>query len=220
VLCFQYADHGFVSNSMLLVIVLQATYVLDFFYNEGWYLRTIDIAHDHFGFYLAWGDTVWLPMMYTLQALYLVYNPVVLSTASCVAVLGLGWLGYGIFRAVNDQKDFVRKANGRCSVWGAPARYLEVEYETRQGPRTSLLLLSGFWGLSRHFNYVGDLLLSAAMCLACGTSHLLPYFYVVYLTILLVHRVGRDDARCSAKYGKAWQTYCKLVPWKILPYVY
>jgi hypothetical protein len=27
------------------------------------YLRTIDIAHDHFGFYLAWGDVVWLPFM-------------------------------------------------------------------------------------------------------------------------------------------------------------
>lgn len=24
-------------------------YVLDFFYNEDWYLRTIDICHDHFG---------------------------------------------------------------------------------------------------------------------------------------------------------------------------
>jgi 7-dehydrocholesterol reductase len=37
--------------------------VVDFFINEDWYLRTIDIAHDHFGFYLAWGDVVWLPFM-------------------------------------------------------------------------------------------------------------------------------------------------------------
>ena len=76
----QYEVHGFVSNSLVAVFLLQATYILDFFYHEGWYLRTIDIAHDHFGFYLAWGDTVFLPMTYTLQSLYLLYNPVQLST--------------------------------------------------------------------------------------------------------------------------------------------
>lgn len=47
--------------------VLQAIYVLDFFWNETWYLKTIDICHDHFGWYLGWGDCVWLPYLYTLQ---------------------------------------------------------------------------------------------------------------------------------------------------------
>lgn len=45
----------------------QAIYVLDFFWNEAWYLKTIDICHDHFGWYLGWGDCVWLPYLYTLQ---------------------------------------------------------------------------------------------------------------------------------------------------------
>lgn len=49
------------------VPVLQAIYVLDFFWNETWYLKTIDICHDHFGWYLGWGDCVWLPYLYTLQ---------------------------------------------------------------------------------------------------------------------------------------------------------
>ncbi|XP_026945677.1 7-dehydrocholesterol reductase isoform X3 [Sagmatias obliquidens] len=59
--------HGHVTNSMVLVNVLQAIYVLDFFWNETWYLKTIDICHDHFGWYLGWGDCVWLPYLYTLQ---------------------------------------------------------------------------------------------------------------------------------------------------------
>ena len=70
-----------VTNSMIAVNILQDIYVVDFFWNEGWYLRTIDIAHDHFGFYLAWGDLVWLPLMYTLQGFYLVFHPVQLSTS-------------------------------------------------------------------------------------------------------------------------------------------
>ena len=63
----QYELYGFVTNSMILVNVLQAIYILDFFWNEAWYLNTIDMHHDHFGFMLGWGDTVWLPFMYTLQ---------------------------------------------------------------------------------------------------------------------------------------------------------
>jgi 7-dehydrocholesterol reductase len=55
--------HGFVSWRLLLLNLLHFVYVVDFFINEDWYLRTIDIAHDHFGFYLAWGDCVWLPFM-------------------------------------------------------------------------------------------------------------------------------------------------------------
>lgn len=38
---WQYQNFGTVSNSMIIVNILQAIYVLDFFYNEDWYLRTI-----------------------------------------------------------------------------------------------------------------------------------------------------------------------------------
>ena len=43
---YQYETQGQLSNSMLIVIALHSLYVLDFFANEDWYLRTIDIAHD------------------------------------------------------------------------------------------------------------------------------------------------------------------------------
>lgn len=51
----------------LTLFISKAIYVLDFFWNEAWYLKTIDICHDHFGWYLGWGDCVWLPFLYTLQ---------------------------------------------------------------------------------------------------------------------------------------------------------
>ena len=205
---------------MILVNILHAMYVLDFFYHEDWYLRTIDIAHDHFGYYLAWGDAVWLPMLYTLQALYLYVNPVTLSWPYFIFVAAIGAYGYYIFRTVNNQKDRVRGTNGDCTIWGKPAEYIRCEYPTKNGVKQSLLLTSGYWGLSRHFNYVGDLLISLAMCMATGTSHLLPYFYIAFMTSVLVHRVGRDHARCSAKYGRYWDEYCNKVPYKILPYVF
>ena len=151
----QYELYGFVSNSLIAVFLLQATYILDFFYHEGWYLRTIDIAHDHFGFYLAWGDTVFLPMTYTLQSLYLLYNPVQLSTPGLLAVLALGFSGYWVFRAVNNQKDTVRQAKGHCTIWG------HNTHDTHNRPRVSRRATYWFANVS----LLGCAVLCMAVCL-------------------------------------------------------
>ncbi|KAK3806795.1 MAG: 7-dehydrosterol-delta 7-reductase [Benniella sp.] len=217
----QYQKIGYVTNSMILLNLLHATYVLDFFYNEDWYLRTIDIAHDHFGFYLAWGDSVWLPWLYTLQSHYLLRNPVDLTPIQFSIIFAIGAAGYFIFRSVNHQKDIVRSSNGECMIWGKPAKVIRTSFVTSDGKtHKSLLLCSGYWGLSRHFNYVGDLLMSLAMCMTCGTKHLLPYYYIIYMTILLLHRIQRDHTRCKGKYGKYWEEYMRVVPYKLIPYVY
>eukprot|EP00158_Paraphelidium_tribonemae_P008658 Partr_v1_DN28644_c1_g1_i2_m50421 putative )-reductase len=217
----QYQQYGRITNSMVLVNWFHFCYVIDFFINEDWYLRTVDIAHDHFGFYLAWGDSVWLPFMYTLQSHYLVRNPVTLPAWAAAGVFALGMFGYYIFRSVNYQKDLIRRTNGDCLIWGKPAKMIRAKYTTSDGKEhSSILLCSGWWGLARHFNYTGDLVLSLAMCASCGIDHILPWFYVVYMTILLMDRIRRDDARCSGKYGKYWTEYKKVVRWNLIPYIY
>jgi len=221
----QYNKIGYVTNSMYLVILFHAIYVMDFFYNEDWYLRTIDIAHDHFGFMLSWGDSVWLPYMYTLQAQYLYWNPVQLDWVYFSFVLSIGLTGYYIFRGTNHQKDYVRtnykKLGDKCIVWGKPATYVKTKYLSNDGKEhDSILLTCGFWRFSRHFNYIGDLMISLAECIACSFNHILPHFYIIYMTILLLHRINRDQQRCSLKYGKYWDEYCKEVPYKLIPYIY
>lgn len=217
----QYARFGKVTDSMILVNLLQALYVVDFFVHEDWYLKTIDIAHDHFGFMFSWGDSVWLPFMYTLQAQYLAYNPIQLGGPLFWTILAMGILGYAIFREANFQKDICRRTDGKCMIWGRPARVIRTTYVSTDGVQhRSLLLTSGFWGLARHCNYLGDLILSTAMCLATGSSYLLPYFYAVFMGVLLLHRVERDHDRCHVKYGKYWEEYCRLVPSKLIPGIY
>ena len=217
----QYQLYGSVTNSMLLVNVLQGIYVLDFFWNEAWYLKTIDIQHEHFGWMLAWGDSVWLPFMYTLQGLYLVYQPVELSTSAALAVFAFGVAGYAIFRLANHQRYRFRATNGSEPIWGKPAVAIDCSYTAADGQqRQTKLLASGWWGIARHFNYMGDLMLSLSWSLACGFQHILPYFYIVYITILFVHRCIRDEQRCAKKYGHAWDEYCKRVPYRILPGVF
>ena len=48
----------------------------------------------------------------------------------------------------------------------------------------------------------------------------ITYFYVIYFTVLLMHRQIRDDENCEKKYGKDWEKYRKLVPYRIVPYIY
>eukprot|EP00179_Madagascaria_erythrocladioides_P006533 CAMPEP_0198313646 /NCGR_PEP_ID=MMETSP1450-20131203/4596_1 /TAXON_ID=753684 ORGANISM="Madagascaria erythrocladiodes, Strain CCMP3234" /NCGR_SAMPLE_ID=MMETSP1450 /ASSEMBLY_ACC=CAM_ASM_001115 /LENGTH=454 /DNA_ID=CAMNT_0044016655 /DNA_START=23 /DNA_END=1387 /DNA_ORIENTATION=- len=224
-LCFaaaQYRDFGYLSLSIVVSITLQTFYIVDFFVKEDWYLRTIDIGHDHFGWYLAWGDCGWLPFIYTTAAMTLSRHPVPLHPAAAVAILAIGGFAYVLFRLINDQKEHVRKHKGKCNIWGKPAQYLTASYTAKDGSTgQSLLLTSGWWGLARHLNYASDLLLSLMYCIPAGFSvGIVPYIYIIFMTILLVHRAERDQQRCSGKYGASWDEYCRRVPYKIIPGIY
>jgi 7-dehydrocholesterol reductase len=217
----QHAIYGHVSDAMWISVGLQTAYIFKFFVWEGGYFNSLDIMHDRFGFYICWGVLGWLPCVYTLVGLYLVGHPTDFSlpVSAAIVVLGLGsiWINY----AADAQRQRVRASNGAAKVWGKPAQVLRAEYTTGDGEkRYSLLLLSGWWSVARHFHYVPEILLSLAWTLPAGFGAALPYFYVLYLTILLVDRSGRDDLRCRQKYGPYWDQYCQRVPSKIIPGVY
>lgn len=214
----QYQNIGRVTNSLLLVDLFHFIYVLDLFYNEGWYLRTIDVCHDHFGYYLGWGSLAAVPAVYTIQAQYLSRFPLDLPDSTALAVLLLGVGGYTIFRGANNEKDVVRSTNGRCKIWGKKAEYIRCSYKTEDGKTNeSLLICSGWWGFSRHANYLGDLMQAFATGAACGFTNFIPWAYFLLLASIFINRVPRDEARCSRKYGKTWLTYCDKVRWRLIP---
>ena len=140
----QYRTLGYITHSMWLVDLFHFIYVVDFFINEDWYLRTIDMAHDHYGYYLGWGSVALVPSVYTIQVQYLARYPVDLTFLQTAAVLSLGLGGYALFRAANHQKDLVRSTDGGCNVWGKPAGYIRAPYKTEDGKtHESLLCTSG-----------------------------------------------------------------------------
>jgi protein-S-isoprenylcysteine O-methyltransferase Ste14 len=208
----QYQLHGFVSTPMILVCAFHFWYVADYFFHEEAILTTWDVKHEHFGWMLCWGSLVWVPFTYTIQAFYLVEHAHDLPWWGTAAIVLLNFLGYVIFRGANFQKHMFRSDSKRL-VWGKPAQYIATSHG-------SLLLTSGWWGYARHMNYLGDLLMALAWCLPCLFGSPLPYLYLVYMTILLLHRERRDNARCAARYGKDWQTYCAKVRYRIIPGVY
>uniref|UniRef100_A0AAV2K9S9 Delta(14)-sterol reductase LBR n=1 Tax=Knipowitschia caucasica TaxID=637954 RepID=A0AAV2K9S9_KNICA len=199
------------SPAMLLVNAFQLLYVVDGLWNEEAILTTMDLMHDGFGFMLAFGDLVWVPFTYSLQAYYLVVHPNALSPVAVALIVTVKLLGFYIFRKSNFEKNAFRRnpADPRLS-------HLK-SIPTATGKS---LLVSGWWGVVRHPNYLGDLIMALAWSLPCGFSHLLPWYYMIYFIILLVHRDSRDMSECRRKYGSAWDQYCRTVPYRIIPRVY
>jgi 7-dehydrocholesterol reductase len=114
-----------------------------------------------------------------------------------------------------------RETNGNTLIWGKKPQFIAAKYLTEDGQEhKSMLLVSGFWGLSRHFNYVPEVGVALFWSLPGLYYHFLPYIYVVYLTALLVHRSWRDEERCLRKYGKFYEEYKRKVPYFLFPYIY
>ena len=198
---------------MILVNVLQLVYVVDCFWNEKALYSTMDVKHEAFGWMLVFGDLTWVPFTYSLQAHYLIDRVHDLPTWLAVLTIAMAATGYWIFRQTNLQKDRFRENPEAATIWGKSVDYLETEHGSK-------LLLSGFWGWSRHFNYVGDILMALSWSLPCMFDSALPYFYPIYFAGLLIHRERRDHFLCSRKYGADWDRYCERVRWRIIPGVY
>ena len=219
-----------------MVTVAQALYTFDALYMEPAILTTMDITTDGFGFMLAFGDIVWVPFVYSLQAKYLSVHPVTLGPVYIALILSVSLTGYYIFRSTNNEKNRFRTNPSDPKV----AHLSSIKTSTG-----SRLLTSGWWGRARHINYLGDFILSWAYCLPTlaagykltpsvlypgtrlvstegmkGAAIPITYFYLIFFAVLLVHRERRDEEKCRRKYGKDWEEYCKIVRWRIIPGVY
>ena len=169
----------------------------------------------------CWGCLVWVPSIYTSHTLYLVNHSNNLGPTLAATIFTVGLLSIWINYQADYQRELVRSTNGRCKVWGSDPKLIRAQYTTTQGEvKESVLLVSGWWGVARHFHYVPEL--TAALCwsLPALFASPLPYFYFVMLLILLTHRSLRDDRRCQQKYKHFWDEYCKHVPYRILPWVF
>ncbi len=112
-------------------------------------------------------------------------------------------MGWTLARGANMQKYFFKTDSQKS--------FLGIKAETvSDGNKT--LLVSGFWGLSRHINYLGEITMGTAIALSVGYPEVLwVWLYPLYYVALLLPRQIDDDKRCASKYGALWQVYIKKV---------
>lgn len=221
VLCFCYKNAQIHENLQLGIAVsaiLQLVYIFKFFHWEMGYMCSMDIQHDRAGYYICWGCLVWVPSVYNSQAFYLTSNGPDINLMTAVAILIAGYLCIFINYESDHQRYVFRQTKGNCLIWGKKPEKIVAEYQSAGKTKESLLLLDGWWKVSRHFHYVPEIMASFFWSVsALDTGIVGPYFYTTFLIILLTDRAFRDDDRCRKKYGKFWDEYCEQVPYKILP---
>ncbi|OGM40635.1 C-14 sterol reductase [Aspergillus bombycis] len=181
--------HGYITSTMICVILLRNLLTVNFFTNEEWYLRSMDVCDEPFGFYFAWGSGVFFPTMYTLQTQYLALNPVELPLTHTIVRLSVGIIGFIVYYVATEQKNAVCDTKGAKDVRHETVQFIRASYTTTDGvDRESRLLCSGLWSHIRHPNYLGVLILTYAMCALCGTEALLPWTEAIFATAFLAHR--------------------------------
>ncbi|ELR20058.1 Ergosterol biosynthesis ERG4/ERG24 family protein [Acanthamoeba castellanii str. Neff] len=205
----QYAVYGVVSIPMGLYLLFTWWYTIDYLWVEHKICTTWDIIAEHFGFGLVWGDHAFYPFFYSIQAHYLI-EPFELHPVAYLAIVAVFFTGYTIFRQANNQKDEFKRVGKKAKIWGKPVT------TTKDGR----LLTSGWWGVGRHINYLGDILIAVGWTLPCGFSSLIPWTHSMFFIPFLMHREHRDEQRMREKYGATYQEYCRVAKYRIFPFIY
>ena len=202
------------SPGVVIYVCLFTWFICDYLVFERVHLYTYDLFAERLGFKLVWGCLVFYPYFYAigLWAAANLENPgsPVWQLALSVAVFLAGWI---LARGANMQKYYFKKNPARPFLGVIKPRTIS------DGRRH--LLCNGFWGMSRHVNYLGEVLMAVGLTLALGWPWLIvPWLYPLYYVLLLIGRERDDDRRCEQRYGELWQRYRELVPWRIVPFVY
>lgn len=201
------------SPGIFLSAGLLTFFVIDYLTFEEVHLYTYDLFAERVGFKLGWGCIAFYPFFYAIPLWATADLPDPGSSSFSLILAGLIFFAsWSLSRGANLQKYYFKKDPSRS--------FLGITPETiSDGHKT--LLVNGFWGLSRHINYLGEIGMATGIVLALGYPLMpWPWLYPLYYVALLFPRQADDDKRCALKYGPLWDQYVKKVPYRIIPHIY
>ncbi|MBX2803034.1 MAG: DUF1295 domain-containing protein [Myxococcales bacterium] len=201
------------SPGIVLCAGLLTYFVNDYLVFERVHLYTYDLFAERVGFKLGWGCLVFYPYFYTIALWFTADLPNPHTPLPVLVGIGVLFLaGWSMARGANMQKFRFKTRPSEPFLGIAPQVVTD-------GDRS--LLVNGFWGVSRHVNYLGEITMGLAIAASAGWWALpWPWLYPLYYVLLLVPRQRDDDARCAEKYGPLWEEYVRKVPSRIVPGIY
>ncbi|XP_015120862.1 delta(14)-sterol reductase [Diachasma alloeum] len=200
------------ANATVLVVTgLQIFYCLDALVFEATSLTSFRVMYEGTG-YMTCVANLLHPFLMTLVTRYVYYQNLHKSPYVLAALSFSFFMGYLIYRMSNNLKDEFRRNPYSAAV---------SNLETMLTPRGKKLIISGLWGQVRHPNYLGDVIMNWSIAgVSLFTHEIIPYYPVLTLTLVLMHRAYRDHVRCKTRYGTAWSQYCCQVRALIFKRIY
>lgn len=209
-----YFTKKYLDIPLLLVAGMQMFYILDTTFREEVYLSSATFTSDGLGYQLIFGAFTVIPCVNIIQAMYLVNHGAKVTAMPhycSAAIVALFLCGYFIsLKSSNIKYEFRRN----------PYNPKLAHVESIPTSKKKRLIISGWWGIIRHPNYLGDLIMCIAWTLPCGFNHFIPFCPLIFTIILFVVRAVQVDAECRQKYGPAWQCYTEKVRSRIIPYIF
>ena len=209
----QWMVHQQLNSATLLCGILLTYFVWDYLTFEHVHLYTYDFFAERVGFKLGWGCLIFYPYFYFVSMWATIDLPdPMLSTWQLVGIAVLFLCGWMFARGANMQKYFFKTQPQKA--------FLGIKPQTLNDGRKTLLI-NGFWGLSRHVNYLGEVLMGTAIALSVGYPGVWwVWLYPLYYVLLFITHQIDDDKRCAAKYGDLWKEYKSKVKYRIIPFIY
>jgi delta14-sterol reductase len=201
------------SPGVALYAGLFTFFLVEYLFFERVHLYTYDFFAERVGFKLGWGCFLFYPYFYCVGLWGVADEPNPQTPVPVLVAAGvLFFAGWSLARGANMQKYYFKRDPAATFLGIAPEVLMDGTHK---------LLASGFWGVARHVNYLGEILMALGLTLALGyPDHFVPWLYPLYYVALLVPRQIDDDRRCAAKYGALWDQYVQRVPYRIVPGVY
>ncbi len=239
---WHYQEYGDASNPGIFIYsALFSLYILDYFIFERAMLYTFDLIHEGLGFKLFWGGLVIYGWMFTMplwgmaawphpdfswQGLWIANEESghALSVESgfthestvfwLFGTAGLFVIGWSISRFSSLQKYTFKRWPERRFLGFIEPEFIDA------GERK--ILCSGFWGIARHFGYMGEMMLAIAVAFMFGyPGNLWAWTYAIFIISMVLFRQVDDDRCCAEKYGSEnWTRYRKKVKYRIIPGIY
>ena len=189
-------------------------FVIDYLTFERVHLYTYDIFAERVGFKLGWGCFTFYPYFYAVGLWATADRPNPGTPAWLLAICAIVFfVGWSLSRGANMQKYTFKR--------DPAAAYLGFLRPSVITDGNKALLANGFWGISRHVNYLGEILMAVGLALVLGYPGVWEvWLYPLFYVLLLFPRERADERRCAAKYGELWAEYERRVPKRIIPWVY
>ena len=222
---YQHATYGTVSGPMIFMLAAHFLYANACMKGEECIPMSWDFFHEKWGWMLIFWNLAGVPFVYCFGSMYIAScPPFELSVPYTVFCFALLFGAYYVWDTANSQRNrFRMQLNG---AYVKRMAFPQLPWGTLRNPRYldtdagSRLLVDGWWRYARKPHYTADVLMALSWGLICGFDHFLPYFYVMFFVVFILHRAHRDMVRCRKKYGADWDRYGKEVPYLFIPKVF